>query len=283
MRRFHVLPDPVLRPFIDRLWGWESGQGEEIALPTLLPGTGAELYFHYRQPFRHLTPQGQPVACPPAHLLCLRSRPLALCPSGDLGFIAVRFRAGMLHRFTPVPAGELLDRILPADELWGRSGLAVMHGVAASATAPTRLRLIQDFLLDCLRAKAADDLAEHAVAALYRESAGISIAQLATRLRLGRRQLERRVRALSGQTPAELRRLGRLQKSVRALLLAPGTALLDVALANGYYDQSHFNRDCRQLAQASPGRLLQMARAKTHFYNTPHNASGMMTTSVSSY
>jgi len=281
MRKFHILPDPVLQPFIDRLWGWESVPGEEIALPTLLPGTGAELYFHYRQPFRHLTTQGVPVACAPAHLLCLRNRPVALCASSNVGFIAVRFRAGMLHRFTDIPAGELLDRIHSVDELWGRAGKVVTQGVAECATPSTRLRRIQDLLLKCLRTKAADNLAERAVSALYRESTSISIGQLAARLKIGPRQMERRVQALTGQSPAELRRLGRLQKSFRALLLAPEAALLDVALANGYYDQSHFNRDCRQLAQDSPGRLLQVARAKTHFYNTPHGAFGKITTPVS--
>jgi AraC-like DNA-binding protein len=281
MRQFHVLPVPALRPFIDRLWGWESEPGEVIELPTLLPGTGAELYFHYRQPFRRLTTQGLPVTCPQAHLLCLRRRPVALCASGEVGFIAVRFRAGMLHRFTAIPAGELIDHQHAVDELWGGAGKAVMQGVSECATPSSRLRLIQDFLLDCLRAKAADALAEHAVSALYRESASISIDQLATHLKIGRRQMERRVLALTGQSPAELRRLGRLQKSVRALLLAPEAALLDVALANGYYDQSHFSRDCRELAHDSPGRLLQAARAKTHFYNTPHGAFGKMTTPVS--
>ena len=281
MHKFHVLPDPMLRPFIDRLWGWESGPGEEIALPTLLPGTGAELYFHYRQPFRHLTTEGMQLACAPAHLLCLRSLPVALCASGDVGFIAVRFRAGMLHRFTDIPAGELIDRQHAVDELWGGAGKAVMQGIAECATQSARLRLIQDFLAKCLRAKATDTLAEHAVSLLYRESASISIGQLAARLKIGTRQMERRVRALTGQSPAELRRLGRLQKSVRALLLAPEAALLDVALANGYYDQSHFSRDCRELAHDSPGRLLQVARAKTHFYNTPHGAFGKMTTPVS--
>lgn len=277
MNKFHVLPDPRLKPFIDRLWGLESAPGEVIQLPTLLPGTGAELYFHYRQPFRYLTTSGSPTIGAKAHLLCLRRRPVTLCASGDVGFIAVRFRAGMLHRFTDLPADDLIDRQHAVDELWGAPGKAAMQEVSECTTQSSRLRLIQDFLIACLRAKAADTLAELAVSMLYRESASISIDQLATHLRIGRRQMERRVLALSGQSPSELRRLGRLQKSVRTLLLAPEAALLDVALANGYYDQSHFSRDCRELANDSPGCLLQAARAKTHFYNTPLGAFGKMT------
>lgn len=278
MRTFHQLPDAALKPFIDRLWGWESAPGEVLALPTLLPGTGAELYFHYRTPFKRLDEQGAASACARAHLLCLRRQPIALAPARDVGFIAVRFRAGMLHRFTDLPGRELIDRVLTVDDLWGQAGRELACRVAESAGQMQRLRLIQDFLLQRLRADAADAMVEQAVAALYRESSSLAIAQLAARLHLGPRQMERRVLALTGQSPAEIRRLGRFQKVVRSLLLTPGAKPLEVALAEGYYDQSHFIRDFRALAQASPGRFLPAAQAKTHFYNTPRRALGMMAT-----
>ena len=106
MRTFHVFPDDALKPFIDRLWGWESTLDEVVLLPTVLPGTGAELYFHYRMPFRRMTEQGPQSLCDTAHLLRVRRQPIPLCSGSDVGFIAVRFRAGMLHRFTDMPGRE---------------------------------------------------------------------------------------------------------------------------------------------------------------------------------
>lgn len=278
MRKFHVLPDDALKPFIDRLWGWESLPDECVPLPTVLPGTGAELYFHYRMPFHRIAAQGTPSVCDTAHLLCVRHRPIPLCSSNDLGFIAVRFRAGMLHRFTDIPGQELIDRDLSVADLWGRAGKELGLGVAEADSTLERLRLIQGFLLKQLRTKPADKLVEHAVSALYRESSSISIAHLALRLEIGQRQMERRFLAITGQSPAEVRRLGRFQKVVRTLLLAPSATPLDVALAHGYYDQSHFSRDFSELACAPPGRFLQMAQAKTHFYNTPRSTFARMTT-----
>lgn len=278
MHKFHVQADAALQPFIDRLWGWESAPGEEVALPTLLPGTGAELYFHYGAPFRHLREAGAPLLCDAAHLLCLRRQPLPLCPGSDVGFIAVRFRAGMLPRFCDLPGREVHDRVLAVDDLWGRAGRALARRVAEAGSMAERLRLIQDFLQQRLRGESADALVEEAVALLYRESAAISIEQLAARLKIGRRQLERRFQAQTGQSPAEFRRLGRFQKTVRSLLLAPEALPLAAALAEGYYDQAHFCRDFSALACAAPGRFLAAARAKTHFYNTPRAPSEKMTT-----
>ena len=280
MRKFHCLPDDALKPFIDRLWGWESAPGEQVPLPTLLPGTGAELYFHYRAPFHRMMVSGPSVACNTAHLFCIRRQPVPLCTSHELGFIAVRFRAGMLHRFTDLPGRELIDRVLAIDDLWGQAGRELAQRVAESDVIPERLQLIQHFLSRQLRLEPVDNLVERAVSLLYRESSSISIAQLAMRLNLSRRQMERRFLALTGQHPAETRRLGRFQKAVRSLLLSPATAPLDAALAQGYYDQSHFSRDFRELTGDPPGCFLKMAQAKTHFYNTPHNALETMTTLV---
>jgi AraC-like DNA-binding protein len=281
MRRFHLLPVPPLQPYIDRLWGWESAPGETIALPTLLPGAGAEMYFHYRRPFRHAGPDPGAAAAPqampaaPAHLLCLRSMPLALAAAADVGFIAVRFRTCMLARFTPLPAAELHDRPLDIADVWGVPGQACAARVAAAGSQAERLRLIQAFLLRQLRPEG-DALVDSAVAALYRSQGDVAIEQLAARLQLGRRQLERRFQHVTGQTPAALRRLCRFHHTVRTLLLAPAAPGLDTALRHGYFDQAHFIHDFRQLAHTTPERYLRQARAKTHFYNPPRSLAGTM-------
>lgn len=278
MNKFHILPDDALQPFIDRLWGWESSPDETIPLPTLLPGTGAELYFHYRTPFRYVTAKNTQIVCETGHLLCLRRQAQPLCPANNLGFIAVRFRAGMLHRFTDIPGKELIDCALSVSDLWGRAGSELAHRTAAADSMDERLRLIQNFLHRRLRSMPTDDLVEHAISSLYRESASLSIEQLATRMKIGPRQLERRCLTLTGQTPNEIRCLSRFQKTVRALLLSPAATPLDVALAEGYYDHAHFIRSFRKFACASPGSFLKTARAKTHFYNTPRNIIGKIAT-----
>jgi AraC-like DNA-binding protein len=280
MQIFQRQPAPPLRPYIDRLWGWDcaAGAAAPTLLPTLLPGTGAELYFHYRRPFRHLGADGAAQACPQAHLLCLRGAPLELCPADELGFIAVRFRAGMLHRFTTAPAAELLDRPCDIEQLWGAAGRACAARVAGAANLAERLALVEAFLAAQWRAAAPDALVEAAVARLYRDGAGLSIARLADDCRLGRRQLERRFRALTGQTATQVRRLGRFQKTVRALLLDPAAATLDTALRHGYYDQAHFIHEFRRLAHSAPQRHLQLARGRTHFYNPPRGAAGILAT-----
>ncbi|HZX30127.1 MAG TPA: helix-turn-helix domain-containing protein [Rhodocyclaceae bacterium] len=278
MKTFQQLPDPALRPFVDRLWGWESVGPEVVQLPTLLPGTGAELYFHYGEPFRIETQGARPSAVDAGHLFCIRRNPIDLSPASGIGFVAVRFKIGMLHRFTTIPATELADCRLSVSDIWGASGADISRRLSLAGSHEQRIALIERFLLSHLRPESADPLVEQAMAMLYRQTFPFSVEALAGALGLGRRQLERRWKAFSGQSPGELKGLIRFQRTVRGLMLAPTANTADEALAWGYFDQAHFIHDFRRRAGLPPQQFLRFARGKTHFYNTPLSKDGILAT-----
>lgn len=270
MRTFSLAPHPLLRPYVDRFWSWECGRDESIALPVLLPGTGAEIFFHYSTPFQYVTDTTAPAALPPSHLLCIRRRPLPLVPQRNIGFVAIRLRAGRLGRITAMPARELLDQQWPVEALWGGAGRDLAEQLAAAGDFPRRVALLECFLLQRLEDGCADRLTEAAVDRLYRGPHAANIDLLAESLGVGRRQLERRFLAQEGLAPAAFRRLVRFQKGVRRLMLEPQLSVLNVALDHGYYDQAHFCRDFKTLSGQSPAQHLAVARRMTHFYNTSH-------------
>lgn len=276
MKSFQMLPVAALRPFVDRYWGWEAVDDTPLALPSLLPGTGAELYLHYRAPFRYQLDASAVAECRPGHLFCLRRRGLALLPSAHVGFVAVRFRAGMLQRFTAVPGAELLDQVLAVEDIWGAAGRNLLARLESCTDLSQRIAVIQTFLLAQLRCESEDWLVEQAVALLYRQSATLSVQDLAAALDIGRRQLERRFLAATGQTPGEFRGACRFQHTLRQMLLSAAAKPVDVALANGYYDQAHFIRDFRRRANAAPQQWLRDAAGRTHFYNTSRSAARML-------
>lgn len=281
MRIFHHFPIPKLSPYVERFWGWEADAGEAVSLPTILPGTGAEIFFHYRMPFRQV--EGKSIfALENSHLLCVRSRPIALAEMGEFGFVAIRFRAGALHHFIPVSGRELLDQQPRAADLWGASGNELAKQVSGARCNRVRVDLLQKFLLLRLEECAPDKLIGIAASRLYRHCDTLTITALATQLDVGRRQLERRFLDATGQTLVEVRRLSRFQKTARTLLLDQTATCADSALTNGYYDQSHFIREFQSLTSLSPLSYLKQARLKTHFYNTPRVASEKIQPTLSS-
>lgn len=267
MHKFNIVPIAPLRPYIERLWGWESIGEEVVELPTLLPGTGAEIFFHYRAPFIQCR-DGEDHAFDDAHLICVRRRPIYLRPQSDVGFIAVRLRAGRMHRFLDVPGRDLIDGTLCAAELWKSGGRQLSLDVSNAHSRDAALQSIQRFLLEQLQHRRSDEVVENAISAIYQNHAAASIDKLASRCGVARRELERRFKTLTAQTPVEFRKLSRVQHVMRELLLDPSARILDVVLSHGFYDQAHFIHSFAELKLGSPVRHLKLARTKPHFYNT---------------
>lgn len=264
MKAFSIRPTNALRAYVERFWGWESEKAESLNLPTLLPGTGADVFFHYRQPFQGEI-CGAPQSFAPAHLICVRHKPVELRSSNSVGFLAIRFRAGALHRFTDLPGVDLVDGTMSTGDLWGSSGLQLIRDVINVASRDRAVDVIQRFLLTRLEVGKSDLLVEHAIGEIYRRCSEVSISEVALKLGVSGRELQRRVKALTGQTPVEVRQLSRLQHVVRELLLKRPSSMVETALKYGFYDQAHFTHAFSNCGLGSPQRYLTIAREKCIF------------------
>lgn len=268
MHRYFVVPRSELQAYVDRLWGWESAVA--VALPQMLPGTGAELLFHYGQPFAIASAARGIVAPGAAQLLCARRAPHQLLASGEVGFIAVRFRSGALRHFCPLPLAELGNDVLSIGEVWASGGRELAEQVALAGSHAQRVALIEHWLLACLTRYRKDQPAiEAALRELYYRHSEITIDALAGRIGISRRHFERVFGEHIGVTPKVFQRTARLNQTVRELLLAEPRATLATALDHGYYDQAHFIREFRSFVGESPQSYLESARSSSHFYNQP--------------
>lgn len=162
----------------------------------------------------------------------------------------------LLVRFTPggaaclgVPVEELANRSVALDDLLPRARVAEVHerlGDACDAAA--RVAVLEGFL-DELR-YTSDPLVTRALALLDAETDRVNVAAVACALGLSERQLERRFLARVGVTPKRFATLRRFERVAAQASIAP--SLTAAALEAGYYDQSHFIRDFRRFAGASP-------------------------------
>lgn len=270
MQKYHFSPSPLLAPYIERYWSGEGTAEEALRLPKLLPGTGAELFLHYRTPFRVISAVGQGHAVPRMHVLSLRHTSLQLAPTADVGFIAVRFRAGALRHFCPRPMVGVIDRVTPLEELL--PALPSPFTTALDAELPMRQRVavVEAGLLRLLqRFQQPDRRIDAAVQAVY--AAGRHPAAMAAAgpgPDVSSRQLRRWFQTAVGVSPKQFHSLARFQHTVRHLLLHQQTAYLPTAMAHGYFDQAHFVHDFRRLAGETPGRFLREHNLMSHFYNT---------------
>lgn len=151
MQKQRFSPSPLLAPYIERYWSGEGRADEPLQLPKLLPGTGAELFLHYRTPFRILSAAGHGQTVPRMQVLSLRHISLPLAPASDLGFIAVRFRAGALRHFCSPPMEAVVDRVAPLTELLPANSQLLAAALKVELPTRQRVAVVEAGLLQLLQ------------------------------------------------------------------------------------------------------------------------------------
>jgi AraC-like DNA-binding protein len=171
--------------------------------------------------------------------------------------VGVRFRLGAAPAALGLPASELVDLSVAADELWGRAAERIGEAVAAAATPEDAASALEAIAFARARGEQPDPVAAGA-AALLQPGRTADVAALPSELYISERTLRRRVQAAIGLPPKVLHRMLRFQGF---LALAHGregdpAELARLAAEAGYADQSHLTRESLRLAGLSPRALL---------------------------
>jgi AraC-like DNA-binding protein len=102
---------------------------------------------------------------------------------------------------------------------------------------------------------AVDHVVQQAVQQIVGANGNVSIAELADKLRIGQRQLQRRFRACTGITPKQFTRIRRFRTAAAELLSENPRPWAAVAYESGYSDQSHLAREFSQLIGLTANQL----------------------------
>jgi AraC-like DNA-binding protein len=165
----------------------------------------------------------------------------------------VRFRPGVSPAFLGVPASEIRDQRVPAENLWGASATRPLVDALAGASTSAAIAMLERAVVDHAT-EPVDALATAAVHAIARVPS-MRVDALADNLGVSERTLHRRVRAAVGYGPKVLERVVRFRRFLALLPRRDAGSLADLAHAAGYADQAHLARDCRALADKTPAEL----------------------------
>ena len=155
------------------------------------------------------------------------------------------------RRLLRVPVCELANRLVALEDVLGSFAVELTERLADAPDANHRHAIAQRLL----NGRLTDDSAtapevEYALARLQATRGAAGIETLAAEVGWSRRHLVTRFREAVGLPPKALSRLIRVEHAARRV--RDGESLADVAYEGGYADQSHFNRDFRELVGCTP-------------------------------
>jgi AraC-like DNA-binding protein len=155
------------------------------------------------------------------------------------------------RRLLRMPMGELTRQVVELEDLIGAEADELAERIHDARDWAARFALLEQAIAErVLEAPPVARELEWAWQRLHGSAGAVSVGTLADELGWSRRHLAATVHREMGIAPKPLARLLRFERAVERL--RAGDDLVDVALASGYYDQAHFNRDFRAFAGLTP-------------------------------
>jgi len=257
MRFFSYRPARPLGDFVDGFW--DVTYAPSYPRVRILPSGTNELVINLSEDEIRIYDSGQPERCqrfPGIVVAGTYAGALDIDPMQHASMMGVHFKPGGAFPFLGAAVGELANSHLALEVLWGRSAIELREKLCSAVTSQKRFQILEETLTDRLRC-----LSEHPAVSLALDifgPAGIgdSVRAVAKRVGLSQRHFIQVFTAQVGLTPKLFCRVLRFQHARDAVDQTAPLNWAQLALACGYYDQSHMIDDFRAFSGLSPTEYL---------------------------
>lgn len=234
-------PAPCLKPFIEIFWSIFSKGASGRSFYEIFPDSNVKLVFRFSSTACRMVLMG------PA------SDKATVEIDGAADYIGFRFRPGQAPRLADINIAELVNSHADIYEFNGESIQSLADRLLAASNHAKRQRIMEDAVGGSLIAPVPDQRCLRASSLLDDHGGQLTVKELANKVGIHVRSLERLFQAALGITPKMMTRLIRLRKAMLHIHEKRFTTLADLAHACGYADQSHMIREFRQLTGRLPG------------------------------
>jgi AraC-like DNA-binding protein len=168
--------------------------------------------------------------------------------------MAIHFRPGGALPFFGIPLGELENRYVGLDDIWGRAGIELQERLIDAPTVAARFGIVESFLLSRPWSSVRRHSAVAGALAAIEANPSIRMAEIRDLAGITTKRLIALFRAEVGLSPKAYARIRRMQAALRLLGSMNGA---QVAAEVGYFDQAHFVREFRSFTGMTPTQYTQ--------------------------
>jgi AraC-like DNA-binding protein len=183
-----------------------------------------------------------------------RTRPILIDGSSQRMACGVSFFPGGVAPFFPVPAFEMIDRLVDLRDIWGQGVQSLVGRLADAGTVEARFRILEAALLEKFRPSGIDQRRLYIVNSRIQEQR--SIGSIEEELSMHARGFIAWFRHHIGPRPKHYARLARFQELLS--LSEQPDSWGGRALAAGFTDQAHMNREFQHFARMRPTKYRSM-------------------------
>lgn len=245
---------------------WPENHGNR--LERLIPGGRVELIFNFSDPLDWLIDRESQkgTSLDRAHIMGQRNQIYFARETGRADMLGIRFKTGGLIAFTQIPVSELLNRLIPAKNVFGPVLTEWESLLYEKGSDRERIQLLDQLLVKEIKPLPREwEGLKMTIKTLKSGAEDSSIEMICHQTGWYYKKLERVFLKAVGYSPKHYSRIIRFNKAIRKMKNGD-RSLTEIGYDCGYFDQSHFIRDFHQFAGTSPG----------HFQAEENNLANML-------
>jgi AraC-like DNA-binding protein len=259
-------PGPDLGKLIKCIWALEHDYGGPFHNHEhLWADANGELIFTYGNSYYLETEAGKRIL-PDRFVIGPFRKGFDLYSQGLTKLVGVRFWPWGMYEFSRRPMADLIDQILPAEEVFGLQ-IDSLAADLVDKSSEERLALVQAFFRAEVRKGTRRKNTVQAIGSRIISRKGrMTIRELSREFDLSPRRLERTFRSETGLSPKMLSRVVRFNHAKQSIEKDPHISLADLTCEAGFCDQSHFSKTFKEMFGITPGTFkAQMISTKALF------------------
>ncbi len=247
-----IKPTGILSKYINSYFIVETDKAIDF-LPKerVYPSGYATMVFHYGSPSMFQKRESSLYLEPRLVICGQQTSYYDLSLSGKTGMILIVFKPHGVKSFFNFPATELLNENLPLQDLAHHEAVELEDKLSNSSDNKQRIIHLENFLIERLIHSNEFERVDHAIQMIEYSKGQIKAQDLANEVCLGIKQFERTFSKYVGINPKKFAGIVRFQ-NVMQLKSRDKRTLTQIAVDNGYYDQSHFIHDFKSLTGLTP-------------------------------
>jgi AraC-like DNA-binding protein len=182
--------------------------------------------------------------------------------SGPALSLGAQLLPGASLALLAIGAHELAGRHTPLDRIWGRAAEDLRERAQLARSPQERLDALEEALLARLARSRSPRAA--IVQAASRLAHGARVDEVVATAGTSHRRFIELFREVVGLSPKLYGRVRRFRRAIALVTAQPALSWLDVALAAGYSDQPHFNREFLELSGLTPEEYRRSSPSRAH-------------------
>ena len=248
-----IEPTGILKKYIKNYYIVEINNSMNyMPCERVFPHGNVTLVFHYGSPSKFKEKNSSEYIESNLVICGQQTSYYDLSLSGETGMIFIVFKPHGVKPFFNFPITELLDKNLSMQDLIKNEAIELEDKLLYSKNNKQRIIHLENFLMERLVLHKDFNRVQHAIKIIENYRGQIKTQTLAQEVCLGIKQFERVFSNHIGLNPKKFISIVKFQNVIQMKKKYNNVSLYQLAFDNGYYDQSHFIHDFKNMTGLAP-------------------------------